>query len=55
MSVSVRDSKRRRIIRFKPELKPEFQSKLELEMEQEGPLNNAYYPPRTTCRHGLIY
>ena len=48
MSVWIRDAKRRRLIRIEPELKPELQSKSELKMEQERPLNDIFYPPRTT-------
>ena len=48
MSVWVRDPKRRRLIRIEPEPKPELQFKPKLKMAQERPLNDIFYPPRTT-------
>ena len=46
----VRDTKRRRLIIFEPEPKPESHSnyKPELKMEQERPLNDIFRPRRTT-------
>jgi len=48
MRVWVRDCKRRRLIRFEPEPKPESQSIPELKMVQERPLNDIFYPLTTT-------
>ena len=48
MSVWLRGYKRRRFMRFEPEPKSGSQSKPELKMEQERPLNDIFYPPRTT-------
>jgi len=53
MSVWVRDTKRRRVIRIEAKPKPKSQFKSKLKIEQERPLNEIFYPTRMTLPFGF--